>query len=127
MPRGAGAVRRDRGGGLGRHDGWVLHRINTVLGRRMRARCLARDHTLRLVRRGRARFTPSLVHESLQLAPGATTGRRATTTAATTATTIAAKAAVKVQRLRMSLTGLRRGAMLPAGPRAATAITHRSV
>ncbi|MBA4378387.1 MAG: hypothetical protein C0395_06985 [Gemmatimonas sp.] len=63
------------GDGLGQHDGWVLHRVNTVLGRRMRARCLARDHTLRLVRRGRARFTPSLVHESLQLAPGATAGR----------------------------------------------------
>lgn len=62
-------------GGLGGHDGWQLHRVNTVLGRRMRARCLARDHTLRLVRRGRARFTPSLVHESLQLAPGATAGR----------------------------------------------------
>ncbi len=64
-------------GGLGGHDGWQLHRVNTVLGRRMRARCLARDHTLRLVRRGRARFTPSLVHESLQLAPGATAGRLA--------------------------------------------------
>ncbi len=61
--------------GLEAHDGWVLHRVNTVLGRQMRARNLSRDFPLRLFRTGAARFTPSLVHEGLVMAEGTTTAR----------------------------------------------------
>ncbi len=61
--------------GLSAHDGWVLHRVNTVLGRQMRARNLSRDFTLRLFRRGEASFTHSLVHEGLVMSAGATTGQ----------------------------------------------------
>jgi glycosyltransferase involved in cell wall biosynthesis len=51
--------------GEGRADGYEIRRRTRFLGREMLQSRLFPDHILRLFRRGRARFTDALVHESL--------------------------------------------------------------
>lgn len=63
----------------GRHAAYALPRLSSFCGRFIRHSGWYPDHIVRLFRRGAARFSDSLVHESLRLTQGAqgTTGRLA--------------------------------------------------
>ncbi|MFH1843266.1 MAG: glycosyltransferase family 2 protein [bacterium] len=62
-------------GELATCDGWEIGLENRVYGRVMRARCLVGQYRLSLFRTRRARYSDSLVHEGVQLAPPSRVGR----------------------------------------------------
>lgn len=64
-----------RSGRLEECDGWEIQRVNRVLGRVMTGRNLCGQYILRLFRSRRGRFSASLVHEGIALAPGCRLGR----------------------------------------------------
>lgn len=58
----------------GEHDGWWIYRKNFFFGRFIRGAGWQRDRVLRLYRRDRGRYDDRVVHEEVQLEPGATAG-----------------------------------------------------